>query len=512
MKLLLKYKAWVLSVVLGVFTLLVYNTDLMKKNGSRELASIENCEEVDTLPEASSNPSDKCFYEISIARSDGKASIKIINGNKIQILTRALQDMGYGDSPTQSEIKNYFMSAVQSRATSISVDGGDSCKGKPKPCTPTRSDELSVNTDEGFSEKASTDQDSDGEEEAETTNDGTPEGILKSEFNDVLNSAAGACFTLSDYNRLNIQIDGFNRTVDREIDKAEEYLKEFRTRLTLINTKYAENPIKTKDCHKISEAKKTSKDSTEDVDPSLDAKEQWSHYQKEILPKLREELASSGSLDGVAGLEKLAKSNESVDKAVGIEVQAFTIAAGIRANISAIKLGRGAPGVNEAEINALERKNAELFAKLTSLTSSDGELASPVASSAVTYWSDHFSKGLGELDRDGQGVSRVGDILDSDSGTSVSSTGSTTNTNQNVSPQAPIAPLAADAGNLDQFLVSVRSNYRNVRLALDGTRNTTNQKTRTSGRARTNQRQQAPNNRNLAVPGDNGNTGPRSIQ
>jgi len=471
-----------------------------------------------SLPEASTNSKDKCFYKISISRSDGKASIKIINGSKTQILTRALQDMGHGDSPTQSEIKNYFMNAVQTRDAQDRISDSDSCKGKPKPCTPTRSDELGVNTSKGLLRKASEtdeDQDDDTKGEAEVVNDGTPEGILKSEFNDVLKSAAGTCFTLSDYNRLNIQIKGFERTVDREIEKAKEYLKEFRTRLNLINVKYAQNPIRTKECHKISEAKKTVSDSSDEdknVDLPEDAKEQWSHYQKEILPKLREELASSGSLDGVAGLKELAEGNASVDKAVGIEVQAFTIAAGIRANESAIRLGRSASGVDQAEISALERKNKELFSKLTLLMSSEGELASPVASSAVTYWNEHFLKGLGELDSDGQGVSRVGEILDSGAGATTNTQAGGQPTAQTVSPQAPVAPLAADANNLDQFLVSVRSNYRNVRLALDGTRRTTNQKARTSGRARTDQRQPAPNNRNLAVPGSDRNTGPGAIQ
>ena len=517
MEILIKYKALVLSAVLGVFALFIYNTGLIKSSGSRQLASIENCAEVKNLPKANDSTKNNCYYKISTNRSKGTGTLKVLNRNNTTSKTLSLNSMGHGENPTNDEVKSFFENSVKINGGQFIFSSGDSCKSKSKPCTPTKEDETGGKTNKDQAQKTIGEKKliiKDNDEKDELDNERTPEGLLKSEFKELKDEYAGICFTSKDYNLLNIEIKGFERTVDQELDRAKDYLKKLKTKLEKMTESYSTSST-TKECAVVFKDERPVSESGESVDLPTDPAEQWSHYQKELLPKVREELASSGSLDGVAGLKELAEGNASVDKAVGVEVQAFTIAAAIRANISAIRLGRNTPGVNQSEISALERENAKQFAKLTALTSTsaDGELTSPVASSAVAYWSDHFSKGLGELDKDGQGESLVGEILEGSEGTSANPTGNKRPTaNQTVSPQAPIAPLAADQSNLDQFLVSVRSNYRNVRLALNGTRNSSNQKARSGQRARTNQRQTAPNNRNLAVPGTDRNTGSGSVQ
>ena len=212
--------------------------------------------------------------------------------------------------------------------------------------------------------------------------------------------------------------------------------------------------------------------------------EQWRVYTTKMLPTLRQELATAGAIDEMSGFEDLkdlARANSRINKALAIEVRAYTASAGIAENTAIILQAKNTPGADPALIKNLEGKNKILLGELASLSdpSISGKL-SPFARNAVTYWSTFFGRQQAAqiaLMGPAQKVLEEGVPVNEAFGA-------------NLRPNVSSAGVK-DINALDSFLRQVRETYQNTRVALDNTRN------RVGENARVKPRKPAPRNRRL---------------
>jgi len=196
-----------------------------------------------------------------------------------------------------------------------------------------------------------------------------------------------------------------------------------------------------------------------------------SNFNTELLPTIREHLASGGTLDGMNELEALASDNDLVGGALAIEASAFSISAALAANRAFIAQAQAAEvseanrAEHDARIAAALTQNAELTAQLDSLRSQSGELTNQ-ASLSLAHWGAHF--GSNSIDIDSGNVAR---ILEE---------GATPETvvGVDLEEQSPSSPFSGDVSSLDQFFSNLRQSIQSQRVALTGTVNRTGQNAR----------------------------------
>ena len=193
-----------------------------------------------------------------------------------------------------------------------------------------------------------------------------------------------------------------------------------------------------------------------------DQKKQFTKYRKDILPRFREHLLVSGSIDGISEGEALTKSNPAIAKALMIETSVYTISATIAANSAFILQAENTPVSDTEEHKAIIAKakseNAEAIKRLDRLRQTNDELSS-VSKDAIAFWGDHF----GQLQKQAAsklGKGNVADILnnESESPENLFPGGSEFTVEQ--------GPGAYDISVLDKFLQGIRENIKNSKAEL----------------------------------------------
>jgi hypothetical protein len=492
------YRNIALSITLGLFTFHLYIVGnlITEKQTLRGLASEDGttCETVET--EALLNESSEgCVYYLLINRDTDTYFINFrLNGEPYHEATGSISDLeGVATGATDIDISDAVLTQVASEIASFEVDapavaaGGETDdEGVVAPAAaPVAAEGRVLDTEpEPEAEEIELAVEGDlvtGGAEAVDAEVDEAQAILQriEELREQVEEVS-QCMTdtqSSRAERLLTNAERFSENrIDTDLGNAEARLDDLAALL---------EDVSEEDCEETDEV------ATEvEGSPS----EQWERYRSQMLPLVRQSLATTGSIDGIEGLRDLALSNPLVDRALEIEVRAYTISAGIHQNTALILQARNTPGADPAQIEALEASNRELLTQLTALSdpSTSGEL-SPVARNAVAHWSTYhgtLQETAVALAGPAQRVLEQGAGVDETFGTNVNT------------QTTPAGSYDIDA--LSEFLRNVRQNIASSRMVLDTTRN------RAGENSRARNRLAAPDNRVLDFGGQQGQQGPQT--
>ena len=218
-------------------------------------------------------------------------------------------------------------------------------------------------------------------------------------------------------------------------------------------------------------------DNEDEGDKQAQQTKQLALYKGELLPIIRKTLEKAGSLDGASRLGELAKSNSMINGALGIEGMAFAISSGIAHTNALILQAKNTLGVKSDLIKELETRNRKLIADLVELSGSPtgGGSMEMAARDSVTYWSNLFGN------KQALAIAQAGPAQKILKGANVGTTIGTNYKPENAGVKP--GPGATQISELDDFLERIRRIYQETpRMALDETRNRSNESARSNGR------------------------------